>query len=582
MGREGVWKAAVDSAKKVVSSLGPEDRSAIVLFDDEAEIARPFSTDHAAALATLAKATPSSRGTRYAAALRAARQLINRVQEATPEVVTITDLQRTGVSGVAGLELPEGLQFRTIAVGVPDHANTSVASVEIHRLPETQRTMLSVQARVRSREAKAPRTMKVRFALNGRESGVKTVSVPADGEVVVPFDPVLLPAGQVRGLVSLDHDALPADDSFQFAFTADDAVHLVLVTPDDAQDETLFFERALSIGRAPIVRVERVRAGQLTARTLDKATIVMLWDVPVPGGNAGSALTSWVNRGGGLIVAAGRRSPARVASSALFPATITGSLDRLADRGGSLGQVRLDHPLFTPFRDAPSALTAARFLRYPQLVPAQGADVLARFDDGMPAMIERRVGTGHILVTAAALDTRSGDFPLQSAFLPLLQRLVLYTSGRDATTLWRSTGQSWLLPASLKEPAVLTPEGSIVRPQRDSVGSTVALREAGVYALYDGRVQGEPVGLLAVNAPAGESDLSTVDARELLLGVKQTAPTAGDASDAPTPTEVEGRQRLWRILLIVAGVLLLIETFMGNRGWRGTASQLVPSQEGTG
>ena len=84
-----------------------------------------------------------------------------------------------------------------------------------------------------------------------------------------------------------------------------------------------------------------------------------------------------------------------------------------------------------------------------------------------------------------------------------------------------------------------------------------------------------------MNSPASESDLSTVDARELLLGVKQSAPGAGAGPDAPTQIEVESRQRLWRLLLIAAG-LLLLETFVGNRGWRGTASQLMTSQsEGT-
>ncbi len=359
-------------------------------------------------------------------------------------------------------------------------------------------------------------------------------------------------------------------------------MHLLLALPDDAADETLFFERALAIGKSPVVTIDRVRASDISSRSLARATIVMLWDVTPPGGRAGAALTDWVNHGGGLVVASGRRAPARAQASDLFPASITGSLDRFADRGGSLGQVRLDHPLFAPFRDAPVALNAARFLRYPQLQPAPGADVIARFDDGNPAMIERRMGTGRELLIASPLESRSGDFPLQSAYLPFLQRLVLYESGRDAATLWRSTGQSWLLPAGLKEPAVLTPQGSIERPARDTVGATVALREAGIYALYDGRVQGEPLALLAVNSPAPESDLSTVDARELLLGVKQSAANAGVGADAPTAAEVESRQRLWRLLLIAAGVLLLVETFVGNRGWRGTASQLMPSQsEGT-
>ena len=582
MSRTGVWDAATDSARRTVAALPADARVALVLFDDEAEIALPFTTEHAAVAAAIARARPTSRGTRYAAALRAARQLISRAPDATPEVVVITDLQRSGVSGVAGLDLPRNLQFRTIAVGSPDHANASVISVEIHRQPEAQRTMLSVQARVRARDGKAPRTVTVRYALNGREDGAKKITLPPSGDVVVPFDDVLLPGGQVRGQVSINTDALAADDTFHFAFTADDAVHLLLAEPDDAGTETLFLEQALSIGKSPVIHVERVRASQLSRAALDRANLVMLWDVPAPSGRGGDALADWVQRGGGLVDVMGRREPTHASATALVPATISGSVERLADHGGSLGQVRLDHPLFSPFRDSPGALSAARFLRYPALQAAPGADVLARFDDGAPAIVERRLGTGHELVVATALDDRSGDFPLQSAFLPFLQRLVLYGSGRDATTLSRSTGQSWMLPAGLKEPAVLTPAGAIVRPVKDSLGAAVALREAGVYALYDGRVAGEPAALTAVNPPAAESDLAPVDARELLLGVTQTASGVAAPGEQPTPVEVESRQRLWSLLLLAAGLLLLAETFMGNRGWRGTAHQLTPRQsEGT-
>ena len=256
------------------------------------------------------------------------------------------------------------------------------------------------------------------------------------------------------------------------------------------------------------MRIERVRPGRLDARTLDGASLVLLWDSPPPSGNAATALTQFVRRGGGLVVAAGRRYAAKVPASPLMPATVNGSTDRVTDRGGSLGDVRLDHPLYAAFRDAPAALSAARFLRYPRFEPAVGTEVIARFDDGLPATLERREGMGHIVLLGMPLDTRSGDFPLQSAYLPFLQRLVLYTSGRDATTLWRATGQSWLLPGGLKDAAVLTPAGAIIRPAADTVGSTVALRESGVYSLYEGRVQGEPAGLLAVNAPSNESDLT--------------------------------------------------------------------------
>jgi hypothetical protein len=576
MGHRDVWPAAVDSARRIITALGANDRVALVLFDDEADIVQPFTRDHRAALAALAKARPGPRGTRFAAALRAARQLIVATHDANGEVTIITDLQRSGVGGVAGLDLPRGLTVHAVAVGPKDRANSYVSSVEVHRVAEPQRTVLNVQARIQSRDLPVPRLAHVTLYLNGRAAGSRDVSLARSGDVPVAFDPVLLPAGRVRGEISLDHDALAADDSFHFAFTADDAARILLVAPDDAREETLFLEHALGVSRAPLMRIERVPASRLDARTLDGAALVLMWDMAPPAANA--ALSQYLQRGGGLVVAASRRLGTGVRASELMPASASGTADRLGDRGGSLGDVRLDHPLFTIFRDAPTALTAARFLRYPRLEPGPGADVIARFDDGLPAVVERREGSGHVVVIDAPLDARAGDFPLQPAFLPFVQRLVLYASGRDATTLWRTTGQSWLLPTGLKEPAVLTPAGAIVRPAHDTVGSTVALRESGVYSLYEGRVQGEPIGLLAVNAPLGESDLTPIDARELLLGVRPSAASADGSVDVPTRTEVEGRQRLWRFLLAAVAVLLLAETFMASRGWRGTASRLTVAQ----
>ncbi|CAN5473416.1 hypothetical protein BH09GEM1_BH09GEM1_43010 [soil metagenome] len=579
MGHKDVWPAALDSARKVVASLGATDRLALVLFDDEAEVAQPFSTDRSAAFAVLNRAKPSARGTRYPAALRAARQLAAKPGDATPEVVIITDLQRSGVSGVAGLDLPSGLTVRTIAVGPKSRANANVASVDVHRTVEPLRTMLSVESRITAREGKVARNATATLMLNGRPSGTRAISIPPSGETRVVFAPVLLPAGLVRGSVSVDNDALAADDTFHFAFTAKDELRVLLVAPDDAiGEETLFFERALQVGHSPSMRIERVRAVGLDASKLDGAALVVLWDSPVPSGRTSAALIDWVRRGGGLVVAAGRRSGGRVSASPLVPASIVGEADRLTDRGGSLGDVRFDHPLFSAFRSAPAALSAARFLRYPRLEPAVGTDVLARFDDGQPAVVERREGSGRIVLVGMPLDARSGDFPLQSSYLPFLHRLALYTSGRDAAPFARTTGQSWLLSASLKDPAVLTPEGSILRPARDTVGATVALREAGVYALYEGRVQGEPTALIAVNAPANESDLTSVDPRELLLGVRQSTATADATNEVPTRSEIEGRQRLWSVLLIVVALLLLGETFMANRGWRGIANRIGATQ----
>jgi hypothetical protein len=131
-----------------------------------------------------------------------------------------------------------------------------------------------------------------------------------------------------------------------------------------------------------------------------------------------------------------------------------------------------------------------------------------------------------------------------------------------------------MLPGALREPVVSTPDGSIVRPARDARGATVALRETGIYSLYDGSVRGAPLRVLAANAPAAESDLTPLAPSELLLGTTQASATVGPGAPVQPPDVAERRQGFWRLLLGALALLLLGEMIFANRGWRGSATHL--------
>jgi hypothetical protein len=83
--------------------------------------------------------------------------------------------------------------------------------------------------------------------------------------------------------------------------------------------------------------------------------------------------------------------------------------------------------------------------------------------------------------------------------------------------------------------------------------------------------------VLAANPPASESDLTAADPRELLLGARRSDSTRAERTGPELPAEREGRQRLWRLLLAGVGLLLIVETIVANRGWRATASVVVPA-----
>jgi hypothetical protein len=572
MSYEGTWDAALDSARAVLDGLGANDQVALVLFDAEASVEQGWTADHGAVRTLLASALPSAQGTRYGAALRAARGLLSAAPPAAREVVLVSDLQRSGLVGTAGLEWPADVPLRTVAVGEARRANVAVSAVEARRVASGDRVTLQAQARIVARELPAPRSVRATLSVGGRDVATRDLSLDASGERTVVFDAVAAPVGTVQGSVRLSADALGGDDVYHFTLAAQDELRVMLVVPDNLErDETLFLERALAIGRAPGVRVERRRAGTLDAAALDRAALVMLWDVAPPTGASADALLAWTQSGGGVLMHVGPRLAARRALSLLELGTTGGSADRRASGGGVLGEHRSDHPIFTPFRSTPAALGAPRFWRYARVEPAAGTEVLARLDDGAPVLIERREGEGRLLLNTLPLDARDGDLPLQPAFLPLMRRLALHLSGYESVPMARATGDAWVPRGIRREPVVVAPDAAQLRPESGDAGPAVLLALPGVYAAYEGRVDGAPRAVVAVNAPPQESDLTRADPRELLLGVGTVSDSSRHAGPAAAALELETRQRGWRILLLLAAIALLAESVLGARGWRAQA-----------
>ena len=566
MSYAGTWQRALDSARATIGQLEGNDRVAVVAYDDDAETRQRLTGDRGAATGALTGLTPRARGTRLAPALRVARQLLLDAPFSAAEIVVISDLQRSGATGIAGVELPAGVKVRAIPVGPAQWDNASVRSVDARRVVQGDRTLLAVKARIQQQGEAASRARSVTLVLNGREAASADAQLNATGETVVTFEPVPAPEGAVALQVAMTPDALALDDTLVAVVPRDDDLTVAL---RGAGSDALYFERALEIGRAPAVQV--VRSGN-TAR----AAVRVFWD-ELP--DAGT--TEWIEQGGGAVVVLGRRLSGRSGSiSPLLPVTLAGSADRVADRGGTLRDVRTEHPLFQPFRETDEALGAVRLFRYARVDASANADVLARFDDGNAAVVERRVGNGRVIVLALPLDNNAGDFPLQPAYLPFVRQLVLHASGRDAVPLWRTTGERWALPGTITEPVVEAPDRSLLRPGSDSLGAAVPLSDAGVYRAFRGAVSGEAEAVLAVNVPANESVLTPMNTTELLLGVSTGTDSLRTTGAGPaTDEELERKQSSWRVLLALALVALMVETIVASRGRRGTARRVTPASK---
>ncbi len=582
MGYADRWDRAKDAARDAIDGLAADDRATLILFDSGAEAGPRSTTDRASLTGLVNNAELGAGVTRYGPALKLAEGIFDGSDLPRLEAVLITDFQRVGVESASGVRFPSGTVLTPIGVGGGDEAeaNVSVAGVLFNREYFSGRERVVVAARLTNRGAATVTGLDVALEMDGREVETLTADLPPNGSTTVDFAAVTLGDAPMAGAVRTAADALPTDDVFNFVVTPGQVVTVLVVGSGRASaDANLFLTRALGIGTAPAFDVRTTTNDGFGAADLEGRQVVILNDAPAPSGQTGAALEAFVEGGGGLLVVAGERSAWPADGPDLLPGVVGSPADR-DGRGGSIGFVDYSHPVFEVFAAPRSGdVTTARFFRYRPVEPGPAADVLARFDDGNPALSERRVGRGTVLLWASSIDSYWNDLAKKPVYLPFVHRLTEYLGAYTPPTPWFSAGQVLNLAeqevvlgtdgVAGAEYVVMSPSGSRIPVDVGERAGFIDLDEQGFYEVHDANAAETDPLTLAVNVDLAESDLSAVDPEELSSAL--TGRAGGDRADAAAPArevgaaDLERRQAIWWYLLVAAFLLLVAETVVSNR-----------------
>ena len=581
MGYADRWDRAKDAARDAIDGLAADDRATLILFDSGAEAGPRSTTDRASLTGLVNNAELGAGVTRYGPALKLAEGIFEGSDLPRLEAVLITDFQRVGVESASGVRFPSGTVLTPIGVGGGDEAvaNVSVAGVLFNREYFSGRERVVVAARLTNRGAAPVTGLDVALEMDGREVETLTADLPPNGSTTVDFAAVTLGDAPMAGAVRTAADALPTDDVFNFVVTPGQVVRVLVVGSDRAStDASLFLTRALGIGTAPAFDVRTTTSGGFDAADLEGRQVVILNDAPAPSGQTGEALEAFVEGGGGVLVVAGERSAWPADGPDLLPGVVGSPADR-DGRGGSIGFVDYSHPVFEVFAAPRSGdVTTARFFRYRPVEPGPAAVVLARFDDGNPALSERRVGRGTVLLWASSIDSYWNDLAKKPVYLPFVHRLTEYLGAYTPPTPWFSAGQVLNLAEQEVvlgtgglagvEYVVMSPSGARIPVDVGERAGFIDLDEQGFYEVHDASAAETDPLTLAVNVDLAESDLSAVDPEELASAL--TGRAGGERADAAPPREVgaadlERRQAIWWYLLVGAFLLLVAETVVSNR-----------------
>jgi hypothetical protein len=368
----------------------------------------------------------------------------------------------------------------------------------------------------------------------------------------------LAPGTRQGRVVIVGADDLDADNSRGFTVEVGPRPKVLVVASAPAADRGRFVAQA--IAPAALSRAGKGRfdceltgiEGLESPAGLGGYSGIVLVDPPRLSDQLWDRLEAWVAEGRGLVVWLGPSAGSSF-NTAASRRVLGGDVVRVwRDETGEncLAPQQLEHPLLAAFRQVGDAVPWQDFPVYrhwefrPQPAeageaadPAAGREAvpIAAFRDGMPAILERRLDRGTVIVFTTAASQPANDPELWTRlavgfepwpFVILANESLLYaidtretrniTAGRPAVV--RVGSQS----AAAEEVFVTTPSGDVFPAAIDSRRRTVtvsATRQPGNYTLRSGGSGGFRGGFTA-NLDAASTDIRRLEpeAVEELLG----------------------------------------------------------------
>jgi hypothetical protein len=602
MKRGDLWQQAVRAAEKHLNDLNPQDDVALFAFSDRLRTIIDFQKEGAAPIADkpqvvrnrLSELHTDWGSTDLGTALAVVAGELDAASDVgqsplEPQIVVISDFQSgSRIEALQSFEWPERVPVVTHQVSL---TNTTNAHAQV--LPTEEGHELT-DVRVRVVNAADSRRDQFTIGWSQFESPASGSRDATDRLKAELRTDVYVPPGQSRvirlprGADSLtadrivlrgdDHDF---DNTFYVVPPRKLEATLLYVGRDSADDPNgLQLYLRLAVANDPLRQVD-VRpldaTGQLSVPGSSPPELVVV-SQPVSAALQ-PALTAYVDRGGLLFFVPEDREAAQSLMAFLDDVELgaEASTNKPGNEYQLLGEIDFTHPLFAPFASPRySDFTKIHFWKHRpvSLTTPSTTHIAARFDNGSPALLERRIGEGRVLALTSGWQPEDSQFALSSKFVPFVGALLDLACGGTEVAESVSIHQPVTLQTTAQSSPVMvtTPDHRELRLGAD-VSTFTETDQPGIYHAKVGSTESR----FAVNRSSAESntaplELEQLEQRGVRLGAGQTRAERVERIRQQRDTELESHQKVWRWLIVVALGTLIMETWWAGRAERKIAA----------
>lgn len=630
------FERAKRAAEQALDSMPAGSATAVFL---AADIVRPVipepTFDFNLVRKSLREASLTDRATDLFPALQKAVDTLKDRLALRKEIFVITDGQANGWRQLTEIQrllerAKSDITTQIILVSDQEQRNLGISELRLASGLSPAKQPLRFEVKVTNFGREEARNTPVALSVDGEPPSdeFNIAALPAGATRNVTMFAKLRSDGFHSVSARIPEDRLHADDQRVVALRAIKEVRVLLVDGEPGSEpresEVFFLKNALvpvPPEAAPdyFIKTTTVSVPELSQARLDDFDAVVLANVPDLSEATLKGMENYLRRGGGLMIFPGGRVNNTFYNEQLFkrfmflPAAL-GPAQGAADQeesSATLQDKNYEHPIVDLWNDPGAGrLASARFFRHFEIQPpaedetakrrdgeAANSDatrrladspsprlsddagppqIVLRYKDGSPAVMERTWGLGRVVLFSSTADTAWNDLPVRPAFVPLLHRALGAVVQRQDEGLNISVGERFLRRVSAE---FLDKDATIVKPRQADVirdlrrielvngWPAITFDQTDLAGLYDVSVA-DPVLALKFAAESNPAESNLEELSPAQRGTLNNVAAVLDwTPNLPLRNVVEkGRTglELWVPLAVVVLLLAMAETFLAQ------------------